>query len=172
MTATTLTRWKVLGSLSCASFAVHNFGVRTVTGRVPITDAWADVDGTGRPIAVHAALDLAGIDTGNARRDLDLAKPRLLDTGRYPQLVFTGRAAEPDGERWQLPGTLTGHGTSTEIVLVAQIVRRDGDVSVRTSTWFDRRELGITAPRFMIGRRIEVTIDAVLSTRSGPSTEA
>jgi polyisoprenoid-binding protein YceI len=172
MTTTTITRWEVIGSLSCAGFAVRSLGVKTVTGRVPILDAWAEVDAAGRPCAVRATLDLAGLETGNARRDSHLASPRLLDTGHHPKLIFTGRAADVDGDVWRLPGHLTAHGNSIDVVLSVSAQVGDDTVSVHASTSFDRRDLGITAPRFMIGRRIEVTIGAVLQAASGPAAQA
>lgn len=163
MTRTLTRRWEVVSSLSSAGFAVRNLGVKTVRGQVPVRDAWVEVDAAGRPLALSATLDLAGIETGSARRDRDLAKPHLLDLARFPVLAFSGRAGEPDGERWQLPGTLTGHGASTAVVLAATVSEASGDeVRVRAVTAFDRRDLGVHAPRFMIGRRITVTIDAVL----------
>ena len=53
---------------------------------MPIVSATVDVDAGGRPTAVHATLDLTGITTGNPKRDSDLQKPHLLDTGwRQPR---------------------------------------------------------------------------------------
>jgi polyisoprenoid-binding protein YceI len=163
MTGTLTGRWELVGSLSCAGFAVRNLGMATVRGRLPIREAWVEVDVAGRPLALSATLDLAGIETGNARRDRDLAKPQLLDTARFPVLEFTGEAGEPDGDRWQLPGTLRGHGASTAVVLTATVSQASGDeVRVRATASFDRRDLGVDAPRILIGRRITVTIEAVL----------
>ncbi|MGH8862300.1 MAG: YceI family protein [Jatrophihabitantaceae bacterium] len=170
MTETLTRRWTVVASLSCAGFAVRNLGIRTVTGRIPIRDASVDVEGGGRPVTVRADLDLAGIDTGNARRDRDLAKPRLLDTGKYPVLAFAATAGSPDGTGWELPGVLTAHGASIDVVLAAEVLQRGDEVTVRARTWFDRRDLGVTVPRFFIGRRIDVTIDAVLRPASSPSS--
>ncbi len=153
------TRWRVQPTLSCASFEVRNLGVRTVHGRVPITHAHVDVDGGGNPAVVRADLDLAAIDTANARRDGDLAKPALLDLAKFPSLAFVGGPGEPVAGGWTVPGRLTAHGTTIEVVLH---VVRDGD-RITATTSFDRADLGIRAPRLMIGRRIDVRIDAVLA---------
>lgn len=156
-------RWDVLNSLSGAGFAVRNFGVKTVRGTVPIRSAWVQVDGQGRPVSVAAELDLAGIATGNARRDRDLAKPHLLDTARHPTLAFHGRP-EADGAAWTLTGRIDAHDASVDVAVEVTVLdgRDPNRVSVRASTVFDRRELGIRAPRFLIGRRIQVSLDAVL----------
>jgi polyisoprenoid-binding protein YceI len=141
---------------------VRELGVMTVTGQVPIREAWVDVYDTDRPIAVHASLDLAALSTGNARRDRDLAKPSLLDTGRYAELVFSGGPGQPADRCWQVPGKLSGHGGTVDVELSVTVQRSGDEVHVHATTSFDRRDLGITAPRMFIGTRITVTIDAVL----------
>ena len=155
-------RWQLVSSLSSASFTVRNFGALRVTGHVPITAAWVDIDDLGRPGRVHAELDLAGVDTGNVRRDRDLRTPRLLDTERFPGMTFTGAGQAPTADGVQLPGRLTAHGRFVDLTLTAGPVREvQPDVlGVRATTEFDRRDLGITAPRFLIGAHIAVIIDA------------
>ena len=55
---------------------------------------------------------------------------------------------------WTVPGRLATHGREVELDLV---VLRDA-LAFKATTSFDRAALGVKAPRFMIGRRIEVTI--------------
>jgi polyisoprenoid-binding protein YceI len=153
------TRWTVQHTLSCASFAVRNLGLRTVRGRVPISHAAVVVDTDGNPVEIHAELDLAGLDTANARRDRDLAKPSLLDLAKFPSLTFSGGPGEATAAGWTVPGRLSAHGSTIEITLH---VVRDGEQIIATTS-FDRADLGIRAPRLMIGRRITVRIDAVLT---------
>ncbi len=157
-------RWDVLNSLSSAEFAVRNLAVKTVRGCIPIREASVEVDSSGHATSVQAVLDLAGIDTGNARRDRDLAKPHLLATEQYPTLTFHAGRAETDADGWKLVGRLDAHGTSTEVLLDVRVIGGvdPGRIAVRATTSFDRRELGIRVPRFFIGRRITVTIDAIL----------
>jgi polyisoprenoid-binding protein YceI len=155
----------VQNTLSCARFAVRNFGVRTVCGSIPIREASVQVDRAGRPTTVDATLDLASIDTANVRRDRDLAKPGLLGTEHHPNLTFHGYRVVADENGWQVTGTLAARGATTDVVMDVHVVAGGDDMdllTVHATTCFDRRELGITAPRFMIGRRIAVTIDAVL----------
>lgn len=162
MTGLLTRRWELVNSLSSATFTVRNLGIRTVRGQVPIRHGWVDVDSSGRPTAVTAELDLAGLATGNARRDRDLRKPHLLDSDRFPTLAFTGRHAEAHDGDWQLPGRLAAHGAEIDLVLSASVRRDDERVAVHAVTSFDRLDLGVRAPRFLIGRRITVTLDVVL----------
>lgn len=156
-------RWTALNTLTCAGFAVRNFGYKTVRGTVPVRDAWVDV-ADGAVVGVHAALDLAGIDTAHAKRDRDLRAPRLLDTAKCPSLIFAGGRPEPVPSGWEIPGRLAGRG-EVDVVLVASVVGRGsgGELTVRATTSFDRRDLGVRAPRFLIGRRVDVTIEAVFT---------
>lgn len=158
-------RWEFVSSLTSAGFAVRELGVKTVSGQFPVQAAWVDVDASGRPVAVHASLDVAGVDTGNARRDRDLRKPGLLDTAQYPTLTFDGGPAQRTSDtEWVVPGRLTGHGASVELTLhVETTSMRDDHIALRAITELDRRELGVTAPRVLIGRRIGVHIDATFA---------
>lgn len=158
-------RWHLISSLTSVGFAVRNFGVRTVLGQFPVRDAWFEVEADGRPTRVHATLDVAGVDTGNERRDLDLRKPRLLDAARHPALTFDGGPAHPVGAtRWELPGRLHGHGATTDLVIHVESVHVAPDhVTVIASAQLDRRALGVRAPRLLIGNRVTVSIHAAFA---------
>ena len=152
-------RWPVVVTRTAATFTVRNFGLRHVTGTLPVTEAWVEVDGAGVPRAVRATLDLRAIATGNARRDADLQKPHLLDTAKYPTLTFTG-TPQPAAGGWTVPGTLAGR-QSAEVTVAATIESAAAhEITVHASAEFDRRELGVRAPRFLIGRRLRVEVTA------------
>ncbi len=158
-------RWEFVSSLTCAGFAVRNFGLRSVRGQLPVRTAWVDVDESRGPTAVHATLDVTGIDTGNARRDRDLRGARLLDVAQYPVLTFDATSVEQvaDGE-WMVAGALAGHGTLVEVSMPARVTStRDGGIAVRAFTEFDREALRVTAPRFLVGRRVAVDVNAAFS---------
>ena len=70
---------------STAGFVAHQLG-HAIPGTIPIRKATADI-GPDRDIrSAHIELDIAAIATGSNKRDLDLAKPRLLDTAQFPTL--------------------------------------------------------------------------------------
>jgi polyisoprenoid-binding protein YceI len=156
-------RWEHVASVSCASFTVRNFGFNSVQGTVPILSVAVDVDAKGVPAVVHATLDLTGIATGHPRRDSDLQKPHLLDTGKHARVTFTG-APVPRADGWQVRGRLAGRA-ATDVTLDAQIVGRSdsGELTVHAACTVDRRKLGVRAPRLLIGRYVLVTIEAVFA---------
>ena len=152
-------RWELVPTRTSVGFMVRNFGVVTVRGQIPVTAAWADVDAAGRSAAVHAELDLTRIDTGNPRRDRDLHKPRLLNTVRHPALTFDGAVVGAT-----VDGILTGRAAAYVSLDVTNVAPGDGGMlTVHATTAFDRTALGVRAPRFLIGRRIAVVIDATFT---------
>ncbi|MET8764081.1 YceI family protein [Lentzea sp. NPDC004782] len=86
--------WQVDLTRSTASFVVGNLG-RKARGTVPVTGGTVEVGADGALLAVHGTLDLGSIDTGIAKRDLDLRKPGLLDLDRHPAMTFTATSASP-----------------------------------------------------------------------------
>jgi polyisoprenoid-binding protein YceI len=46
------------------TFAVRHFGLRTVTGHIPLSTATVSVGPDGQPAGVRAELDARGLDTG------------------------------------------------------------------------------------------------------------
>jgi polyisoprenoid-binding protein YceI len=153
-------RWTVDLANSSATFRVRSFG-RTVTGSVPITEGAVEVDG-GRPTAITGSLDLSAIDTGNARRDSDLRKPRLLDLDHHPTMAFAADTITASPAGWSVTGRLTARGTSVRLAGGVELSRQDRSTTLTAHTWLDRRTLGIRAPRILIGHQIDITVTAAI----------
>ena len=81
-----------------ASFTVRNFGLRFVTGKIPLTRASVTVNRSGQPISIRAELDPRGIDTGNRRRDSDLRGARFLAASRWPAITYQASAVQASGQ--------------------------------------------------------------------------
>ena len=129
---------------------------------MPIREATVVVAEGQQISAVRAGLHLPGIDTANAKRDKDLRGRRLLDTDQFPDLTFDATDVRATGDGWLLTGTLAAHGTTIPVTLNATLTAgpTNGQFTVRATAHFDRRDLGIRAPRLMIGRDVLVQIDA------------
>jgi polyisoprenoid-binding protein YceI len=156
-------RWTVDADRTRAEFAVLNFGVNTVRGTLDVVAGSVDVDAGGRPVAVRAELDMRTIATGNRRRDSDLRKPSLLDVDRFPTMTFTSDDVRGTAEGWEASGTLDVRGRSVPLVVTGSAAGSDGSARrVVGRTRLDRRDAGVRAPRIMIGREVEITLDALL----------
>jgi polyisoprenoid-binding protein YceI len=156
-------RWVVNPERSRATISVRNFGVRTVCGSVPLLAGTIAVDDEGRPIRVHAELDLAGIDTGSARRDADLRKPSLLDLDRHPTLTYDADAFELGPQGWVAQGTLAARGAACPLPVLGVPTEAGDGLHVVGTTLVDPTALGLRAPRLFIGRQVAVVVDAWLT---------
>lgn len=156
--------WTVAGSRTRVTFTVRNFG-RPVHGSVDCRGGELEVDEAGSPVRVSAELDLETLHTGNARRDADLRKPALLDIDRHPTMTWTAdRFVREDEGRWAADGVLSVRGSSAPLRVRGDVdIRPDGWVRVRASASIDRTAVGIRAPRILIGRAVDVAVDAWLS---------
>jgi len=152
--------WQVDPARATASFQVGNLG-RTATGTVPVIDGTVEIGADGQLLAVHGTLHLAAIDTGIAKRDLDLRKRRLLDLDAHPMMTFTSTAIEPADTGWRVTGTLTARGVTTRLTGTASTV----DGTMAATARLDRRTLGIRVPGFVVGRFVNITVTAALHPR-------
>jgi polyisoprenoid-binding protein YceI len=146
------------------AFAVRNLGLRTVTGRIPVTSATVTVGPDGQPLGVRAELDAHRIDTGNQRRDSDLRGARFLATGRWPTITFETRSIQSSDAGWMVHGILTVKGNRCPVHLdVTGPDLSPGDpaapVDLHATSHLDRRSAGIsTVPAFLIGHRISLSL--------------
>lgn len=165
--------WTVSDSRTRVTFSVGHLGHR-VHGSVALSWAELDIDGTGAPLRLRAELDLNGLDTGVARRDADLRKPRFLDIDRHPTMTWTAdRFRRTDDGAWSAEGVLSVRGESAPVTVVGmpESAALDGSwVRVRASAVLDRTTVGLRVPSFVIGRMVEISIDAWLtpSAREAP----
>ena len=157
------TTWQVDAARSTAAFVVGNLAVRQVRGTVPVLSGTVVTDPGGRLVGLRAAMDAAGVDTGNARRDRDLRGPGLLGVEQAPTWSFVSDGVEQDGEGWRVAGVLTVRRPCAVVLAVeAAAPLPDGGLRVRATTSLDRRDAGVRAPRVLVGRRVEVELDVVL----------
>jgi len=146
------------------SFAVRNFGWRTVTGHIPLTSAAVHVGPGGYPVSARAELDAAGIDTGHRRRDHDLRGRRFLAAGQWPAMTFETGDIRPNETAWTVSGTLTVKGTRCPLRLdVAPFTVSADDptapLDLQATGCLDRRSAGVTAaPAFVVGHLVRLSL--------------
>ena len=154
--------WHVSDSRTQVRFTVRNLG-RPVRGSVALSRGEVEVDADGAPVRVRAEFDLASLDTGIGRRDLDLRHPRFLAVDRQPVMVWTcDRFTRREDGSWLAAGTLSVRGTATPLEVTAVTEDADGATVVRAAAVLDRLAVGIRAPRAVIGRVVRIEIDAWL----------
>jgi polyisoprenoid-binding protein YceI len=156
------------------AFAVRNFGLRTVTGQIPLTSAVVHVGPDGEPVSIHAELDARGIRTGNPRRDKDLRGRRFLATDRWPVITFEAGYIKPAQTAWTVSGTLTVKDANCPVRLdVASFTVPADDqaaqIDLHATGRLDRRSAGVAAgPAFLIGHLISLSLAVRLWRHAGP----
>jgi polyisoprenoid-binding protein YceI len=169
--------WSVDVGATTATFTARNFGARRVQGRFAVLRGTVEVDAAGRPIGITGTVDAGTVDTGNRRRDGDLRSRRFLDVAGRPELVLRCREIEEADGGWTLHGSLDVRGADAPLVLRVRPEppvepssdaepERAGTRRVVATGTLDLRTTPIRAPRILVGRYVDVRIDATL--RPGP----
>ena len=155
--------WRLDARISTASFTAHQLWMN-IQGTIPFRSGQAEMGPNGQLLGATAELDLTAIDTGNARRERDLARPTLLDIASHPTLTVRIGAGRPTATGWIAPATLGVRGRRCPVELTIRLDEPgpDGEYRVVLRTELDRTPLGMRAPRFIIGRRVQIEVEAVL----------
>ncbi|MFM6847809.1 MAG: YceI family protein [Terrabacter sp.] len=159
--------WRVVPLASTATFTVRDKTFLTVRGGLPVRAGTATLHQGASLWEAHVELDARAIDTGNARRDRDLARPGLLDYTTHPTIVVTAGPTALRGHGWDLAATLSAGGADCPLDLRAVAVESSADgVRVHVTGRLDRNGLRLRAPRFIIGRYIDIDVSLLFTAES------
>jgi polyisoprenoid-binding protein YceI len=138
------------------------FGVMTVHGTFRLKTGEVSIAEDPAGSSARASIEAASYDSGNATRDADVVSASLLDARAYPEITFTGQGARRDGADWVLNGSVTAHGTAQPVEVRVRDARMDdGAARFRVTARLDRTSFGITKKKGMVGRAVDLVIDAV-----------
>ncbi|NMN98211.1 YceI family protein [Nocardiaceae bacterium YC2-7] len=149
--------WMVDTAHSSATFTVRKLGF-IVKGSVPIGSGQISIGPDGYAERAAGTIELSAIDTGNKRRDKDLRKPNFLDLDNYPMMTFVARDIVRTESGLQVAGEAQVRGQQVPLEFDVSV---DGDRMIATAT-LDRCAFGLKVPRFLIGRYVSVTVEAVV----------
>ena len=112
MTTVAAGTWTVDLAHTRAAFAARHLFGSTVPGTIAVTAGTIEVGTDGRPVRLHATLDPASIDTGNARRDSDLRGRRFLAVDAHPLMEVAADRITATARGWHVDAVLCGRGSS------------------------------------------------------------
>jgi polyisoprenoid-binding protein YceI len=127
--------WKIDPAHSTAQFTVRHLGISNVSGtftKVSGTVALNDKDITQSQ--VNASIDVSSVDTRVENRDKDLKSPNFFEVDKYPTIDFKSKRIVKSGDKLQVIGDLTIHGTTREVTLDG-----DGPTAEITDPWGNTR---------------------------------
>lgn len=163
--------WYVDPSHSQATFSVKHMMVSTVRGRLGKLRGRIELDPQHPERAsFEIGAEVAGIDTGDAKRDGHLRSADFFDAGNHPEIVFKSAAVFPKGEaRFTVSGDLTVRGVtrpvSWDVELDGVGVDQQGGqhLGATATLTIDRRDFGLIWNQpiqngVMVGDRVKVEV--------------
>jgi polyisoprenoid-binding protein YceI len=140
----------------------HMFGLGVVHAAFSIVSGELTV--TDPPVGsrVEVLMDASSFTSNNAKRDKDVRSAPLLDVAAYPDITFESEGLRQKGDHWQLSGTVTAHGRAVPVeVMIDQLILEGGGVRVHArAAHLDRQSFGITGSKGMVGRYLDLDLDA------------
>ncbi len=138
------------------------FGLITVHGTFRLQSGQVSIAAEPSGSSVQASIAAGSYASGNSTRDADVVSASLLDAKAYPEITFTGQGARRDGDGWVLAGSVTAHGTASPAeVRISDARLEDGAARFRATARLDRTSFGLTKKKGMVGRTVDLIIDAV-----------
>ncbi len=166
--------WELDPSHTSVQFAVSHLMVSTVRGTFNRTSGTVNLDeADSTKSSVEATIDVASIDTREAKRDEHLKGPDFFDIAKFPTITFKSKAiSSPGADKFRIVGDVTIHGVTKEIALEASgspkpfkdpfgKTRLGGAVSGK----LNRKDFGMTWNKnldsggVVVGDEITITID-------------
>ena len=158
-TALAAGRWRLDPTLSTVSFVARELGMIRVQGSLPLLEGWVDVDDRGAPVAAGGSLDVAGVDTGNPRRDRDLRSARFLDAGAWPSIRFLTSGIRSAAGGWTASGTMRAKGL--QVPLTWEVTPSGPGFEAAAAV--DLPAVGIRVPGWLIQHRVQVRLSAAVT---------
>jgi polyisoprenoid-binding protein YceI len=144
------------------------FGLMTVHGTFRLQVGQVSIAAEPGASSVQAIIAAGSFASGNTARDADVVSATLLDARTYPEITFAGQGARHDGDAWVVPGSVTAHGTAVPAeVRLSQARREAGGARFVATARLDRASFGVTKKKGMVGRTVDLVIEAVAQPVSG-----
>jgi len=141
----------------------HMFGVGKVHATFALGSGELRVAEPFTASTVSVTVAAASFTSSSAKRDKDVRAAGLLDVLTYPDISFAADGLDNQGDRWQLSGTVTAHGTTVPIRVIVDRISAELDgvrVHARASH-LDRYAFGINKGKGMVGRYLDLDLDVV-----------
>ena len=110
-----------------------------------------DIDGDpSKPetVRVEASIDVASLDTQNAKRDNHLKSADFFDAAKHPKIRFASTGVKAKGSQLTVKGNLTMHGKTKLVSIPFKVAKGKNGAGMDTTTYkakltIDRNDYGI-----------------------------
>ncbi len=168
--------WKIDGSHAHTSFTVRHLVITNVRGEFGKTEGTIVLDeGDVTRSRVEATIDVASVNTREAKRDEHLRSPDFFDVAKFPKMTFKSTKVEKAGEgRLKVTGDLTLKGVTRSVVLdvtgpTKEVKDPWGNTrrGVAATATIDRQDFGVAWSKLVeagpvVGDEVKIEIEAEL----------
>jgi polyisoprenoid-binding protein YceI len=164
-------QWQIDVPHSEIAFGVRHMVIAKVRGRFTRWQGRLWLDEQDLPGSrVEVEIEVASIDTSDAKRDEYLRTADFLDVARHPTITFRSRRVEAKGRRLRVTGDLTLRGVTRSLGLDAAIRADAESRGARRSVAFtgkatiDREAFGagwsqaLETGGLLVGKQVEVEL--------------
>ena len=155
---------------SAISAKVAFFGLASKSAGFPRASGGITLSPDARErIDLVVTLDATALTAPDSVTLARLKGPNFFDVARYPTVTFRGRTMRMTSDRHaEVAGQITARGVTKPAILTVRFAappaRADGTrpLVLTGETVIDRRDFGITAYPFIVGRKVAITIRAAM----------
>lgn len=157
---------------STISFAVKHMVISTVHGKFTEYSGTILLNETDLTrSSVNITIKTASLTTEVTPRDNDLRSANFLDASKYPEMTFTSRRVEKQGDDYLLTGPLSMHGVTKEISIPFKYSGKIKDlmgnmrIAVEGSVTINRRDWGVSYSKvidnggLVAGNEVKIDLD-------------
>jgi polyisoprenoid-binding protein YceI len=166
--------WTLDMSHSEIGFSVRHAGISKVRGRFNAATAEARVGDSLADSTLHASVETASFDSGDANRDAHVRGADFFDVEHFPEMTFRATSIRGDGEDYVLTGDLTIRGTTKPVDLEVEYTGVAADPFGATRAGFSaeaeisRKEFGLTwnaaleAGGLLVSDKVKISVEAAM----------
>lgn len=171
-----MTKWNIDPDHSVAAFTIRHLMVANIRGTLTgITGTILFHPDAIESSSVEASLPVAGISTGNKKRDEHLMTADFFEVERYPAITFRSSRVERTGSNSaKITGDLTMHGVTRTVSMEAEYfgpakgpseLGGETTVGLSASLRINREDFGIMwnvpfeKDSTVAGKYVDITLD-------------
>ena len=118
-------------------------------------------------VKVKATIDVASINTQDAKRDDHLKSPDFFDAEKHPKITFTSTGVKARGDQVTVKGDLSIHGKTKRVTIPFKVARGKNAAGVDTTTYkgkltIDRNDFGVGTDSIAAKISLEDDVDIKL----------
>ncbi len=154
--------WTLDPSATTISVTAKKLGMFTVPATLQVSAGTIEIDSDHQVTAIEVTADANSYTSPNAKRNDHIRSADFLDADNHPNLSFRAGSVTQAANGYRSDGSVTVKGQTSPLGLDIDNVEVGPDSgSFRATATIDRKAIGVDKlPSFVIGRRLQLTVNA------------